>query len=219
MISKSLDLDPLTIAFYRGLFAGLALLPFVSRTASGGPAGALAAWREEEGHAAAMTGAFFLGSVKTTTSANAIFLQCTATFWVVPVGAIFLGERPDRRARVSIALAMLGIVAIVGWGYDGRPNEWQGIVLGLASGITYACIAVGLRGLRDLDPIWLSAVLNLVGSATLGIWARVSGQGLASPSRLQVLVLIGFGMSPDGDPLYALFARGLREIGALPRPA
>ena len=29
VISKSLDLDSLTIAFYRGLFAGLALLPFV----------------------------------------------------------------------------------------------------------------------------------------------------------------------------------------------
>lgn len=29
VITKSLPLDPLTIAFYRGLFAGLALLPFV----------------------------------------------------------------------------------------------------------------------------------------------------------------------------------------------
>ena len=29
VIIKSLPLDPLTIAFYRGLFAGLALLPFV----------------------------------------------------------------------------------------------------------------------------------------------------------------------------------------------
>jgi drug/metabolite transporter, DME family len=208
VISKSLDLDSLTIAFYRGLFAGLALLPFVSRQQRtfrpillplGMVFGAMVA--------------FFLGSVKTTTSANAIFLQCTATFWVVPLSAIFLHERPDRRARVSIALAMLGIVAIVGWGYDGRPNEWQGIVLGLASGITYACIAVSLRGLRGLDPIWLSALLNLVGTATLGLWAWVSGQGLALPSTTQILVLIAFGVSQMAIP-YTLFARGLREIVA-----
>ena len=208
VISKSLDLDPLTIAFYRGLFAGLALLPFAPRERwifrpvllpLGVVFGAMVA--------------FFLGAVKTTTSANAIFLQCTATFWVVPLSAIFLGERPDRRARVSIALAMVGIVAIVGWGYDGRPNEWQGIILGLASGITYACVAVSLRGLRHLDPIWLSAALNLLGSATLGLWAWAIGQGLRTPSTTQILVLIGFGVFQMAIP-YTLFARGLREIGA-----
>lgn len=31
-ITKSLTLDPLTIAFYRSLFAGLVLLPMVPRT-------------------------------------------------------------------------------------------------------------------------------------------------------------------------------------------
>jgi drug/metabolite transporter (DMT)-like permease len=128
------------------------------------------------------------------------------------LSALFLHERPDRRARLSIALAMVGIVAIVGWGYDGRPNEWQGIVLGLASGITYACIAVSLRGLRELDPIWLSSALNLLGSATLGLWVWASGQGLGSPTRLQFLVLIGFGAFQMAIP-YMLFARGLREIG------
>jgi len=208
VISKSLELDSLTIAFYRGLFAGLALLPFVPRQRW--------AFRPVMLPLGVVFGAmvaFFLGAVKTTTSANAIFLQCTSTFWVVPLSAIFLHEQPDRRARVSIALAMVGIVAIVGWGYDGRPNEWQGIILGLASGITYACIAVSLRGLRDLDPIWLSALLNLLGSVALGFWAWASGQGLGSPTRLQILVLIGFGVFQMAIP-YALFARGLHEIGA-----
>src|SRR5262249_4607777 len=167
VISKALQLDALTIAFYRGLFAGLALLPFVPRRnwvfrpallPLGAAFGALVGC--------------FLGAVKTTTSANAIFLRCTAIFWVVPLSAIILGERPDRRARVSIALAVLGIVLIVGWGYDGRSNEWQGILLGLASGLVLACVSVSLRGLRDLNPMWLSAALNLLGTAALGLSAR-----------------------------------------------
>jgi drug/metabolite transporter (DMT)-like permease len=208
VISKSLDLDSLTIAFYRGLFAGLGLLPFVPRRR----------WVFRPvlwplGAAFGVMVACFLGSVKTTTAANAIFLQCTAIFWVVPLSAIFLGERPDRRARVSIALAILGIVLIVGWGYDGRSDEWKGIALGLASGILYACVSVGMRGMRDLDPLWLSAALNLLGTAALGLWAGLSGQGIGSPSAGQFLVLIAFGVFQMAIP-YALFARGLREIGA-----
>jgi drug/metabolite transporter (DMT)-like permease len=208
VVSKSLDLDASTIAFYRGLFAGLALLPFIPRRRwvfrpALIPLGAAFG---------AMVGCF-LGAVKTTTSANAIFLQCTAILWAVPLSAIFLHERPDRRAKVSIALTMVGIALIVGWGYDGRPGEWRGIAFGLASGMIYGVIAVSLRGLRDLDPMWLSAALNLGGTVALGLWAWSSGQGLQTPSGLQLLVLVAFGVFQMAIP-YALFARGLREIGA-----
>jgi drug/metabolite transporter, DME family len=207
VISKSLDLDPLTIAFYRGLFAGLALLPFVPRRSWAFRPALLPL-----GAAFGVMVGCFLGAVKITTSANAVFLQCTSTLWVVPLSAIFLHERPDRRARVSIAMAVLGIILIVGWGYDGRPREWQGIALGLASGVLIAGVMVSLRGLRDLDPMWLSASLNLLGTAALGLWAWASGQGLGSPSGPQWLVLIAFGAIQMAIP-YALFARGLREIG------
>ena len=69
VITKSLPLDPLTIAFYRGLFAGLALLPLVPprrwvfRPVMI-PLGLVFG---------AMT-ACYLGAVKMTTAANAIYL-------------------------------------------------------------------------------------------------------------------------------------------------
>jgi len=207
VITKSLPPDPLTIAFYRGLFAGLALLPFV-------PPGR---WVFRPVMIplglvfGAMTG-LYLGAVKITTAANAIYLQYTATFWVVPLGLIFLGERPDRRARVGIALAMLGIAVIVGWGYDGGPDEWKGIILGLASGLGFAVIATGMRGLRDLDPVWLSTVYNLFGAIALGMWIALSGGGIARPTAVQGAVLLAFGAIQMALP-YILFARGLREVG------
>jgi drug/metabolite transporter (DMT)-like permease len=204
-ITKSLDLDGLTIAFYRGLFAGLVLAPLVPRSRREFrpvmvPLGLIFG---------AMTG-LFLASMKLTTAANTIYLQYTATFWVVPLGLLFLGERPDRRTVAGVALAMVGIAVIVGRGHNGG-REWLGIIYGLGSGLTYAVVATGMRGLRGLDPIWLSAVNNLAGAATLGLWMTATGGPPALPTGPQALVLAAFGTVQMAIP-YALFARGLREV-------
>ena len=130
VVTKSLDLDGLSIAFYRGLFAGMALIPFVPRSR----------WAFRPALVplgltfGAMTG-LYIAAVKATTAANAIFLQCSATFWTVPPSALLLRERPDRRSLIGIGLATVGIAAIVSYGYDGRPDEHRGIALGLASGV------------------------------------------------------------------------------------
>jgi drug/metabolite transporter (DMT)-like permease len=208
VFAKSLELDGLDIAFYRGLFAGLVLFPFVPR----------ARWVFRPAMLplglcfGSMTG-FYIGAIKATTAANAIYLQCTATFWTIPLSAWLLGERPDRRSLLGIGLATLGIAGIVLYGYDGRPNEGVGIALGLSSGLTYACVAIGLRGLRDLDPIWLSAINNLLGSVALGSWILLTRGPIAWPSMVQVVSLLAFGTFQMAIP-YCLFARGLREIDA-----
>src|SRR5262249_15619375 len=152
----------------------------------------------------------YLASVKLTTAANAIYLQYTATFWVVPLSLIFLGERPDPRSRPGIALALLGIALIVSFGYDGRPEEWKGIALGLASGIGFAVVATGMRGLRDLDPVWLSSVYNLLGAVALFVWLVLSGGLPSLPTVTQGVVLFAFGAIQMALP-YVLFAWGLRE--------
>lgn len=208
VVAKGLPLDAISIAFYRSLFAGLVLLPFVPR----------GRWRFPLTLVpnvlvfGAMIG-LYIASVKTTTAANAIFLQCTASFWVVPLSFLLLRERPDPRALAGIALAMIGVAAIVVAGRDGRPGEGRGIALGLASGLAYGWVAVGLRRGRGLDPIWLSAVNNLGGALTLGAWSLLAGPGLASPSPGEALALLAFGTVQMAIP-YALFARGLRDVAA-----
>lgn len=210
VISKSLELDSLTIAFYRGLFAGLALLPLIPRRN----------WQFRWGLVplglifGAMTGVY-LGSVKLTTAANAIFLQYTSTFWTIPLSAWLLRERPDWRAVTGIALATAGIAAIVGYGYGSpdRPREWEGILLGLASGLGYAAVTVAMRGLRGLDPLWLSAAGNLAGACTLGAWIVAARGEIVVPDAPHTAILVAFGAVQMAIP-YALFARGLREISA-----
>ncbi|MBY0396510.1 MAG: DMT family transporter, partial [Thermoleophilia bacterium] len=153
-ITKSIDLDGLTIAFYRGLFAGLVLIPIVPAARRGFrpamiPLGLVFG---------AMTG-FFLASMKSTTAANAIYLQYSATFWVVPLSVLLLKERPDRRTLLGIGLSLLGVAPIVAFGHGGG-REWMGVIFGIASGLAYAVVAVGMRALRGQDPVWLSAVNN-----------------------------------------------------------
>ncbi|MEJ7640313.1 MAG: DMT family transporter, partial [Singulisphaera sp.] len=152
----------------------------------------------------AMTG-LYIAAVKATTAANAIFLQCSATFWTVPLSALLLRERPDRRSVMGIGLATVGIAAIVSYGYDGRPDEHRGIALGLASGVAYAAVAVGIRGLRDLDPLWLSGVNNLAGAMALGAWIVVTRGAIPIPGPSQTPILIAFGVVQMAIP-YALFA-------------
>jgi drug/metabolite transporter (DMT)-like permease len=208
VFAKSLALDGLTIAFYRGLFAGAVLIPLVVRTRRVVrpvmlPLGICFG---------AMTG-LYIAAIHATTAANAIYLQCTSTFWTVPLSVWLLGERPDRRSVWGIALATLGVAAIVRYGYDGRPHEDQGIALGLASGVAYAGVTIGLRGLRDLDPIWLSTFNNLAGAAALGAWILLTRGQIPLPNRPQTLTLVAFGALQMAIP-YTLFARGLRDIGA-----
>jgi drug/metabolite transporter (DMT)-like permease len=209
VFAKTIALDGLTIAFYRGLFAGLALVPLVParhrvfRPAMV-PVGVCFG---------AMTG-LFIAAMKATTAANAIFLQYTSTFWIIPLSVVLLGEKPDRRSVLGIAVATVGITAIVLYGYDGRPHEGQGIALGLASGVAYAAVTVGLRGLRGLDPVWLSGINNLLGAGALGLFIVLSRGPIPWPGApTQTLMLIAFGVLQMAIP-YVFFARGLREIGA-----
>lgn len=208
VVTKWLPLDSGSIAFYRSLFAGLALLAVVRPDRW--------AFRPAMVPLALVFGAMigsYLAAVKATTAANAIFLQCTATFWVVPLGLLLLKERPDRRSLLGIALATLGVVAIVGLGRDGRPGEARGIALGLASGVAYALVMIGMRGLRGLDPRWLSAANNLGGAVALGLWIAATGGTIAVPTAGQATILVAFSLVQMAIP-YALFARGLKSVGA-----
>jgi len=202
------SLDPLAIAFFRSLFAGLALLPFVPPRH----------WRFTPtliGMSLVFAGTVgtYVLALRCTTAANVIFLQCSATVWTALFTALLLRERPDNRSLLGIACALPGVLVIIAFGHGGTATEWYGVALGLLSGVGYSLVTVGMRHLRFLQPVWLIVVCNLGGAAALALSLFVFQGVIPTPTTTQVLILVLFGVFQLAVP-YILFAQGLRVVSA-----
>jgi drug/metabolite transporter (DMT)-like permease len=197
---NSPPVDPLQIAFFRVLFAGLVLLPFVRRRdVSFRPATAFTA------ASFAVMNVLFVWALAVGTAANAILLQYTAPMWMYLACVWWLGEPADRRGAVSLAIGLCGIAAIVVGGWQG--GQLTVVAIALGSGVTYAAVMVGLRLQRGASTTWLTVVNHLVGAVVLVPWVV----RLAPPSGPQLVVLFFYGTLQMGLP-YWLVARGLRTI-------
>ncbi len=214
-------LTPLQIAFYRGLFGGLAVLALVRYkeiTVRPRMVWMVLAFT-------AMSG-LYLSALGLGPAANAIFLQNTAPLWVFVFGVAVLGERSDSRGWQTALLGAAGAVVLVAgnWPNDLSPSErsLQVLVLfmGLGSGFLYAVVVLSLRALSAHSPARLVA-LNLLGTAMgLGLFVLVSqgASGFAAwataPSAKQVAVLAAFGAVQMALP-YWLFTRSLRTVSPM----
>jgi drug/metabolite transporter (DMT)-like permease len=212
-------LTPLQIAFYRGLFAGLVLLPMVRP----GRVRVRPAMVAMVGCFGLMSG-LYLSALGLGPAANAILLQNTAPFWVYLIGVYLLGDPPDRRSWRAILVGMAGAVVIVGGNWSRGPDAGSAggqvavLLMAVGSGVTYAGVILFLRWLRDEPSVWLT-VLNLLGSAAvLGGFVLVS-QGpvafswVSAPTLPQLGLLVLFGAVQMAAP-YWLFTRGLRTVGS-----
>lgn len=210
LLGKLIELPGPTIACYRVLIAGAALLPFLK-------------WRRVRFRPVmvAMVLCFttmnvsYITALTLTTAANAIFLQYTSPLWIFLAGVLWLKERADRTSIVSLVLSMGGIAVIL-WGQGTAFN--LGVVLALVAGISYAGVAVCLRYLRDEDPVYLT-MLNMLGGGiflfvALLFWPVPAGASswLAVPSS-NILPLIAFGVIQMALP-YVLFTRALNHVSA-----
>ncbi|HKB01626.1 MAG TPA: EamA family transporter [Gemmataceae bacterium] len=205
------DLSGLQIAFFRALFAGLCLVPLLRfrdirfRPVMPFMVGAFAAMN-----------ALFVSAIAYGTAANAILLQNTAPFLVYFASVYLLGERPDRRSLIALMVGLIGMVVIL-TGKEALSTNLNVTLMGLGSGLTYACVILCLRYLRAEAPQWL-AVQNHLGSAVLLATVVCLCNGIAFgvdwlrvPTWPQLAFLAVFGSVQMGLP-YWLFARGLRSV-------
>src|SRR5258707_15797825 len=152
---KFLDVPPLTIVFYRSLFAGLVFTPFLRRNGRPISAPILVSALT---YTAAISS--FVAANKLTTAANAIVLQYTAPLFVFLFSGLVLKEKIARSNGFALAVRMIG-VGIISLDSAGQP-EMAGVFLALLSGLFFAAYIINLRRTSEINPVYLTLINNIV---------------------------------------------------------
>jgi drug/metabolite transporter (DMT)-like permease len=197
---KFLDLPPLTIVFYRSLFAALIFTPFLRRSD----------WQLNAPivvSALTYTAAIsaFVAANKLTTAANAIVLQYTAPVFVFLFSRLVLGENISRLNGLALALSMIG-VAMISLDSAGEP-EVAGVLLAIVSGVLFAAYMINLRRTHAVSPVYLTWINN-VACVLMLLWIVKSQLAL---SLAEIMILAVMGAVQLGMP-YFLFSKGLQTI-------
>ncbi len=197
---KFLDVPPLTIVFYRSLFAGLVFTPFLRRNGRPISAPILVSALT---YTAAISS--FVAANKLTTAANAIVLQYTAPIFVFLFSGLVLKEKIAKLNGFALAVSMIG-VGIISLDSAGQP-EMAGVLLALLSGLLFAAYMINLRRTSEINPVYLTWINNIV-CALLLLFIVKSQLWLTST---QLWILIVMGAVQLGMP-YFLFSKGLHTV-------
>ncbi|MGL4421619.1 MAG: DMT family transporter [Gemmataceae bacterium] len=214
-------LDPLQVGFFRGIFAGLVMIPLIRR--------ADVRFRPAMGLMmlcfGIMTGCY-ISALSLGPAGNAILLQNTAPVWVYIVSVLILRKAADPRTLPTILAAMLGAAVIIVGNWPSTASSDQAtaqrniLLLATASGMFYAGVVLFLTALQKESPAWLT-LLNMFGGAivTLTYVAITDGIGplpqwLLEPTARQLGFIALFGFLQLALP-YWLFARSVKVVGPL----
>lgn len=198
------DAPPLAVAFYRNLFAALALLPIAlvrqRRELAGldrGGWGALVL----AGAFLAIHFAAWIPSVGLTTVAASTVLVDSQSIWAAVGARVILGERVRRVVFVGIAVALAGAVIISGADFALSTRAFAGDMLALVGAVTAAGYLLTGRRLRQrLSLVAYTGVVYAVCSVLVLLAAVVAGTPL-------------LGFEPEVWLLFALMAAGPQILG------
>jgi drug/metabolite transporter (DMT)-like permease len=170
------------------------------------------------GLAYAATLVLFVLANKSTTSANAIFLQSTAPLYLLLLGPLVLRE-PIRKVDLAVISAVAAGAVLLLFGAQAAaataPNPGRGNLIGVFSGMTWALTLTGLR--------WTGkhSVNNDAGAATIiagNLIAFLVCLPMALPgfhaSGVDIAVLLYLGIFQIALA-YVLLTRSLREVPGL----
>ena len=197
---KFLPLPPLTIVFYRSLFASLFFAFFVRKSLAVPKVALLVS---VFAYTAAISA--FVSANKMTTAANAIALQYTAPMFVFLIVHFLFGEKITGTSWLSLVLGMLGI-GVIGAGSAGQPDA-AGVMIALLSGLLFSIYMVSLRFLKEFNPGTLTFLNNLV--CCLILLPLVAAE--LSLSLQEGCIVAVMGVVQLGIP-YWLFSKGVEQI-------
>lgn len=169
------------------------------------------------GLAYAATLVLYVQANKSTTAANAIFLQSTAPLYLLFLSPWLLRERIRGRDLLMMLVLALGLALLLTGADDPQqtaPDPLLGNLLGAISGFTWALTVLGLRWLAATENA-LGAVIagNLIaGALTAPFWIGSAGSLLGIGGQ-DLLLLLFLGVFQIGLA-YVFVTRGIREVPA-----
>lgn len=222
---KSVDLPPLALAGWRGLFALPVLLGTVvvrARSAGGFHARAVAAspaaWVGALAYAVMVIA--FVVATKLTTAADAIFIQYTSPAYVALLSWPLLRERVTWREGVACAGVLVGMVLFFGEGLSGTAQV--GNAVAVVSSFGAAGLPLALRAdqrrhaseagapVARMAPSLVIAVGDV--AAVLACLPALCAGPLPDAHTLGILALLGMGQI--GLP-YVLYGLAVPRLTAL----
>ena len=213
--------EPLAFTGLRSAGAAVAMLPLLGAgarlTGSARPRAGLMA--PVAACYTLMVATFIVCSARAT-AGEAILLQYSAPVFAAVLGRALFGTpvRPAQAAALAASAAGIGVLLWDVW--DGAaPGGWVVPALGVASGLGYAGVIVGLDAVdadarrRTGSPANVAAVVlwnNTLAAAVLLPWAGWRGELDLSARTAAVLLLLGVWQMALP---YVLFQLGVRRVG------
>lgn len=163
LIVRILEVGPLVMNFYRGMFLMCAVMVLlvvryrsatIVRVISVGWSGIIAGIMLA---AAAIT---FLQSLTHTTVANTLFVLAAIPFVTAGLAWIFLKERPNSATLITMVIAFAGIVIMIGEGFT--IGAAYGNVMALLTTLSFSIYAVLVRRNRQVDMLPAILISTLI---------------------------------------------------------
>lgn len=209
---KAVSLTPWQVAFSRSIIAAAVLLLAIPQSRRG--------WSLRTAPVAlayASTLVLFVLANRTTTAANAIFLQSAAPLYLLLLSPWLLKEhirRSDVAYIIAIAIGLALLFLQNEKSAATAPDPVRGNIYAAASGLTYALTLAGLRWLgrgKQTDPgIATVAMGNLMVAAALFPLAMP----IRDANAVDVAVMLYMGVFQVGLA-YVFVTRALRHVPAL----
>jgi drug/metabolite transporter (DMT)-like permease len=188
--TRLLAYDSWTILFWRGLFAGIMITVLMMFLQGRGSLRDLVkfdinGWLVASFSTLAMIA--FIPSLQLTDVSNVAIIIATGPFLAAGLAWIWLKEIPHRRTLLASAVALIGVVIIVGGARAG--SDVLGVALAIFMALAIAAMTVMVRRHRNTPMIAAAALSNFLGSAISLPFAH----GITAVTGFDLMILAMFG--------------------------
>lgn len=146
-------------------------------------------------------------AVSFTNVSISVLLLYTAPFYVLLLAPILLKEKYSRKNLAALILSLAGVIIVIGpenlvFGSNLEPGYLFGVLMGLFSGLFYACITITSRYLRDeysgLEQLFISTCVTVI--LLLPFVMQAATKSLTE--NLPILLFLGVTITSVGSILY-----------------